>query len=89
MPNEINPLSPPNTAKKPHGDVSGVDQSRCLKPVNPSRGEGVPRFDSALLMRHWKEGDRGLKISSKTKRATLVEWGLQRDKSRFVLELIL
>ena len=39
-------------------------------------------------MRRWKEGERGLKISSKTKRATLVGCGLQLGKSCFVLELL-
>ncbi len=87
-PSKINTSPPAKPHNIAHGDVSGVDQSQCLERVNPSRGEGVPRFDSSLLMRHWKEGERGLKISSKTKRATLVECGLQLGKSCFVLELI-
>jgi len=58
-PNKITPLVPLNTPKKLCMVMLAVSISpRCLIPVNPSRGEGVPRFDSALLMHHWKEGGR-------------------------------
>ncbi len=94
-PSKIDKFPPAKPHGIAHGDVSGVDQSPCLEPVNSGHQKRVPRFDSALLLQCCKAGEMARKSIPQLDAHPLISKGcvayiitsLRKSKARKLLKL--